>query len=157
PEQLHGVGTVAQVLRYVTAPDGTHHLVAQGVRRFRIIEYVTGFPFMVARVDEIGVAEAVTPEIEARVNLVRSRAREAIQLLPNVPAEMAAAIDSLESPSALADFIAGIMDAKPSEKQEVLETIDIRERLDKVLAFLVQRIEVLKLSKQISEQTQQSL
>ena len=157
PEQLHRIGTVAQVLRYVTAPDGTHHMVAQGVRRFRIIEFLAGFPFLIARVDEIGVAEAVTPEIEARVNLVRSRAREAIQLLPNAPAEMAAAIESLESPSALADFIAGVMDAKPAEKQEVLETIDIRERLDKVLALLAQRIEVLKLSKQISDQTQQSL
>src|SRR5262249_414888 len=59
PEQLHRIGTVAQVLRYVTAPDGTHHVVAQGVRRFRIIEFLAGFPFLVARVDEIGVAEAV--------------------------------------------------------------------------------------------------
>src|SRR5262249_24248275 len=64
---------------------------------------------------------------------------------------------NLDSPSALADFIAGILDIKPSEKQEVLETIDIKERFDKVLTLLAQRIEVLKLSKQIGEQTQQSL
>src|SRR5262249_35336787 len=49
PEQLHRVGTAAQILRYVTAPDGTHHVVAQGVRRFRVIEYLRGFPFLVAR------------------------------------------------------------------------------------------------------------
>ena len=157
PEQLHKVGTAAQVLRYVTAPDGTHHVIAQGVRRFRVIEYLRGFPFLAARIDEIGVTEVMTPEIEARVRLVRARAREAVQLLSNVPAEMAATIENLESPSALADFIAGIIDAKPSEKQEVLETIDIKERLDKILALLAQRIEVLKLSKQIGEQTQQSL
>jgi ATP-dependent Lon protease len=157
PEQLHRVGTAAQILRYVTTPDGTHHAIAQGVRRFRVIEYLRGFPFLVARVEEIGVAEVMTPEIEARVSLVRTRAREAMQLLPNVPPEMAAAIESLDSASALADFIAGVMDAKPSEKQEVLETIDIRDRLDKVIALLAQRIEVLKLSKQIGEQTQQSL
>ena len=157
PEQLHGVGTAAQVLRYVTAPDGTHHLITQGVRRIRIVEYLPGFPFLVARVEEIGVAEVMTPEIEARVRLVRSRGREAIELLPNVPGEVAAAIENLDSASALADFIAGIIDAKPTEKQDVLETIDIKERLDKVLALLAQRIEVLKLSKQIGEQTQQSL
>jgi ATP-dependent Lon protease len=63
----------------------------------------------------------------------------------------------LDSPSALADFVAGILDAKPAEKQDVLETIDIKARLDKVLALLVQRIEVLKISKEIGEQTQQSL
>src|SRR5258707_968389 len=157
PEQLHRVGTAAQVLRYVTAPDGTHHVVAQGVRRFRVLEYLPGFPFLVARVEEIGIAEVMTPEIEARVGLVRTRAREAIELMPNVPMEVAATIENLDSASALADFIAGILDAKPSEKQDVLETVDIKERLDKVLALLAQRIEVLKLSKQIGEQTQQSL
>src|SRR5262247_3793201 len=157
PEQVHKVGTAAQVLRYVTAPDGTHHVVAQGVRRFRVIEYLRGFPFLVARVEEIGIAEVMTPDIEARVGLVRTRAREAIELLPKVPVAVAATIENLDSASALADFIAGILDAKPSEKQDVLETVDIKERLDKVLALLAQRIEVLKLSKQIGEQTQQSL
>jgi ATP-dependent Lon protease len=157
PQQLHSVGTAAQVLRYVTAPDGTHHVIAQGVRRFRVAEYLSGYPFLVARIEEIGVAEVMTPEIEARVRLVRSRAREAMELLPNVPPEVAATLEGLDSPSALADFIAGILDAKPAEKQDVLETIDIKERLDKVLALLVQRIEVLKISKEIGEQTQQSL
>src|SRR5207244_8991994 len=116
-----------------------------------------GVPCLVVRVEEIGVAEVMTPDIEARIGLVRTRAREAIELLPNVPMEVAATIENLDSASALADFIAGILDAKPSEKQDVLETVDIKERLDKVLALLAQRIEVLKLSKQIGDQTQQSL
>jgi ATP-dependent Lon protease len=156
-EQLNKVGTAAQVLRYVTAPDGTHHVIAQGVRRFRVLEFLPGYPFLVARVEEIGIAEVITPEIEARAGLVRERAREAMQLLANVPPEVLATIANLESPSALADFVGGILDVKPSEKQEILETFDVKARLDKVLAFLVQRIEVLKLSKQIGEQTQQSL
>src|SRR5215475_4056609 len=157
PDQLHAVGTAAQVLRYVTAPDGTHHVIAQGVRRFRVLEFLSGYPFLVARVEEIGIAEVITPEVEARAGLVRDRAREAMQLLANVPPEVLATIANLESPSALADFVGGILDVKPSEKQEILETFDVKARLDKVLAFLVQRIEVLKLSKQIGEQTQQSL
>jgi ATP-dependent Lon protease len=156
-EQLHGLGTAAQILRYVTAPDGTHHVIAQGLRRFRVLDFLPGYPFLVARVEEIGVSEVITPEIEARAGLVRERAREAMQLLPNVPGEVIATIDGLESPSALADFVGGVADAKPSEKQEILETIDVKERLDKVLTLLTQRIEVLKLSKQIGEQTQQSL
>jgi ATP-dependent Lon protease len=156
-EHLHRVGTLAQILRYVTAPDGTHHVICRGVRRFRITDFISGFPFLVARVEEIGSSEVLTPEIEARVSLLRTRAREAISLLPNVPAELAGAIDNLDSASALADFVAGILDARPAEKQEVLETFDIRERLDKVLRLLAQRIEVLKLSKEIGEQTQESL
>src|SRR5882672_8058821 len=93
PEQLYRVGTVAQVLRYVTAPDGTHHAICRGLRRFRPIEFLSGFPFLVARVEEIGLSEVITPEIEARGNLLRERAREAMQLLPNVPPELGAALD----------------------------------------------------------------
>ncbi len=96
-------------------------------------------------------------EIEARVRLLRQRMQEALQLLPNVPAELAAAIESITSASALADFVAGVSDVTASEKQEILETIDVKERLDKLLALVAQRIEVLKLSKTIGEQTQQSL
>jgi ATP-dependent Lon protease len=157
PDQLYQVGTTAQVLRYVTAPDGTHHVIARGVRRFRVIEFVPGYPFLVAKVEEIGISEVLTPDIEARVVLLKDRAREAIQLLPTIPAEVASAIDNLGSASALADFIAGIIDVKPAEKQEILETIDVKQRLDKVLSLLAQRIEVLRLSKEIGEQTQQSL
>jgi ATP-dependent Lon protease len=99
----------------------------------------------------------MTTEIEVRVALLKERAREAIQLLPNIPGEVAAAIDNLTSGSELADFIAGLIDAQPAEKQEILETIDVKERLDKVLTMLAQRIQVLRLSKEISEQTQKSL
>jgi ATP-dependent Lon protease len=157
PEHLKRVGTTAQILRYVTAPDGTHHVICRGMRRFRVREFVSGFPFLVARVEEFGTSEVLSPEIEARTGLLRERAREALQLLPNVPPEMASAIDSMDSASALSDFVTGIMDARPDEKQEILETFDIKERLDKVLALIAQRIEVLKLSKEIGEQTQRSL
>jgi len=157
PDQLYQIGTAAQVLRYVTGQDGTHHVICRGVRRIRLHEFIPGFPFLVARVEEIATSEVITPEIEARVALLKERAREAVQLLPNMPGDVIAAIDHLHSPSALADFIAGIVDARPSEKQEVLETLDVRERLDKVLGLLNQRIEVLRLSKEISEQTQQKL
>jgi len=157
PEHLHRVGTSAEILRYVTAPDGTHHVICRGVRRFRVIEFLPGYPFLAAHVEEIGTSEVMSAEIEARTRLLRARARDALQLLPNVPAEMLQAIDQADSPSMLADFIAGIMDIKPEEKQQVLETFDVRERLDKILALLAQRIEVLKLSKQIGEQTQQTL
>jgi ATP-dependent Lon protease len=156
-EQLHKVGTTAQILRYITAPDGTHHVICRGVRRFRAVAFIPGFPYLVARIEEIGETEVVTPEIEARTNLLRERAREAIGLLQNVPAELASAIDSLDSASALADFVAGLLDVRPIDKQDILETIDLKERLDKVLSLLIQRIEVLKLSKAIGEQTQQSL
>ncbi|HEV3249093.1 MAG TPA: endopeptidase La [Beijerinckiaceae bacterium] len=157
PSQLHRVGTIAQILRYVTSPEGVHHVICRGTRRFRIMEFVSGHPFLAARVEEIGSSEVITPEIEARLRLLRERAREAVQLLPNAPGEILAAIESIDSASGLADFVAGVMDASADEKQDVLEAIDVKDRLDKVLELLARRLEVLRLSKQIGDQTQQSL
>ena len=157
PDHLYRVGTIAEILRYVTAPDGTHHAICRGVRRFRTLDFISGFPYLVANVEEIGTSEVRAPDIEARTALVKRRAHEAIALLPNVSPEIGGAIDSLDSPSALADFIAGIIDAKPSDKQTLLETFDVKERLDKLLLLLAERIEVFRLSREIGEQTQQSL
>ncbi|MGI8852715.1 MAG: endopeptidase La [Methyloceanibacter sp.] len=157
PEHLHGVGTVAEILRYVTAPDGNHHLIARGTRRFRVLEFLPGYPYLVARVDEIGEAEVFSTEIAARMHQLKERAREAISLLPNVPPEIAGAVEQMQSPAALADFIANVSDLTPPEKQDLLETFEVGERLDKLLRYLAQQIEVLKLSKQIGEQTQESL
>ncbi len=157
PDDLHRVGTIAEILRYVTSPDGNHHLVSRGTRRFRVREFLPGYPFLVARVEEIGEAEVYSTEIAARVHQLKERAREAISLLPNVPTEIAGAIEQITSPSQLADFIANVSDLTPKEKQDVLETFDVSERLDKLLRYLAQQIEVLRLSKQIGEQTQEEL
>ncbi len=158
PEHLHRVGTVAEILRYVTAPDGNHHVVARGVRRFRVLDFVAGLslPRRQGRGDRRG-RDLYSTEIAARMHQLKERAREAISLLPNVPQEIADAIDQMQSPSALADFIANVSDLASAEKQDLLETFDVAERLDKLLRYLVQQIEVLRLSKQIGEQTQETL
>jgi ATP-dependent Lon protease len=156
PEHLRRVGTVAEILRYVTSED-THYVICRGLRRFRVKEFLSGFPYLVARIEEIGISEIMTPEVEARMRLLKARAREAIQLLPNLPPEIPAAIDSLESPSALADFLAGIIDIPVTEKQSLLETFDVTQLLDKLLGLLAKRIQVLQLSKEIGDQTQQTL
>src|SRR5580658_5353333 len=63
---LHRMGTIANIVRYITAPDGTNHLVCQGEQRFQISEYLSGWPFLVARVVQISEPGVRTPEIEAR-------------------------------------------------------------------------------------------
>ncbi len=157
PADFHTVGTAGAVVRYLTAPDGSHHMICQGQRRFRVREFLDGWPFLVARVEQVGEAEVLSKEVEARVDLLRQRAVEALKLLPNAPQELVGAIQGVTSPAGLADLVAGFMDLQPSEKQEVLEAFDVQSRLDKVLALLAHRIEVLRLSREIGEQTQQSL
>ncbi|HUA52800.1 MAG TPA: endopeptidase La [Candidatus Sulfotelmatobacter sp.] len=157
PTDFHHIGTVASVVRYLTAPDGAHHMICQGQHRFRVLEFLDGWPFLVARVEPISDAEVLSKEVEARLDLLRQRALEALQLLPNVPQELSGAIQGIRSATALADLVAGFLDITPVEKQGVLETFDVQSRLDKVLALLAHRIEVLQLSRKIGEQTQQSL
>ena len=78
-------------------------------------------------------------------------------MLPQVPAELARTVQSVDSAGQLADLIVSFMDVKPEEKQEVLETVDLKERLDKVLKLLAHRVEVLKITRDISKQTQAAL
>src|ERR1700716_3010519 len=156
PENLRRVGTFAEIMRYVTS-EAIHYIICRGLRRFRVKRFLSGFPYLVARIEEIGISEVMTPEVEARMRLLKTRAREAIQLLPNLPPEVPTAIDSLESPSALADFLAGIIDIPIREKQDLIETFDVTQLLDKLLGLLAKRIQVLQLSKEIGEQTQQTL
>ncbi|NND70104.1 MAG: endopeptidase La, partial [Rhodothermales bacterium] len=157
PEHLHQIGTVCEVLRYITTPDGSHHIVCRGVQRFRILEFQKNDPYLLARVVRETESEIHTPDIDARVHQLKVRSWEAIELLPGVNADVGAAIDNLESAPAIADFVAGMLDFAPADKQQILETFDITERLDKVLTLLSQRIEVLKLSQQIGEQTRHTM
>src|ERR1700733_9932203 len=96
-----GRPAIAEILRYVTH-ENTHYAICRGLRRFRVVEFLSGFPYLVARVEDIGISEVLTPEVEARMRLLKTRTKEAVQLLPNLPPEIPAAIDSLDSPSGLA-------------------------------------------------------
>ncbi|MCI3952096.1 MAG: endopeptidase La [Burkholderiales bacterium] len=157
PEDLHWVGTSANVLRYVTGPDGSHHLICQGERRFRVLQFIEGYPFQVARVQFIEETEAVDSDIEARAHNLMERAVEILQLLPQAPEEMTAALRSVKSPARLADFIAGFVELPPEEKQQLLEMFDLKARLDRLLEVLSHRVEVLRLSREINERTKESI
>jgi ATP-dependent Lon protease len=151
PEGLHRIGTIATIVRYVTGADGTHHLICQGEQRFRVLDFVSRDPFLVARIEAHPEPAIVNPEIEARALRIRELASEALQLLPQAPAELANAIQNIEPIPALADLIASFLDLKATEKQQVLETFDLRDRLDLVLNALQKRIEVLRISREIDE------
>jgi ATP-dependent Lon protease len=154
---MHRMGTVANIVRYLTTPDGANHLVCQGEQRFQIVEYLSGWPFLVARVQRITEPGVRGPEIEARFVNLKAQAIEAVQLLPQVPAELLAAIQSIDEPPRLTDLAIAVMDVKPEEKQEILETVDITARMDKVLRLLSHRIEILRLSREIGQQTKTAL
>ncbi|MDE2349401.1 MAG: LON peptidase substrate-binding domain-containing protein, partial [Gammaproteobacteria bacterium] len=156
PEDLYPVGTVASVLRFITAPDGAHHLIAQGEERFTVLDYVSRDPFLVARIETHRDVGPINAEIEARGFSLRERAMEAVRLLPQAPGELANAIQSIESIPTLADMVASFMDLPAAEKQELLATFDLKARLDRVLALVSRRVEVLRVSREIDERAREA-
>src|SRR5262249_37064135 len=129
PADLHEVGTIGMILRYVTAQDGSHHLICRGEQRFRIVEFLEGHPFLAARVERIEEPESVGTEVEARLMQLRERALEALKLIPNAPDELKDTVRSVDSASVLADIVTSFLDIKVEEKQQILETVDPKARL----------------------------
>lgn len=157
-DDLYRIGTSATILRYATnSKDDIHHVICQGEQRFKILEYIEGYPFMLARVDYIREQDELNTEIEARVHRLKTLALEGLELLPHAPMELANAIQSISSPSDLSDIVASFIDIEPEEKQDVLETLDLKTRMDKVISHVSHRVEVLRISQEIHTQTQEKL
>jgi len=152
-DDLYRIGTVANIVRYITGGDEAHHIICQGVQRFRLLDYLPGTPFPAARVLHIPEPNTTSPEIEARFLNLQRQAIEAIQLLPQAPQELVQLFQSTTSPAALADLATSYMDIKPQDKQDILETIDLAARMEKVSRHLAERLEVLRLTAEIGQKT----
>ncbi|MCF8155872.1 MAG: endopeptidase La [Rhodoferax sp.] len=157
-EDMTPVGTIAAILRYVTSASGEHHIICQGQQRFRVTDYLDGYPFLVARVvpieDQPGENDH---EIEARFLQLKETAIEVLNLLPQVPQEIVNVVQSIDAPGTLADLVSGYLDLKVQEKQSLLEEIDLRKRLDRLLEMMVHRIAVLRISREIDKTTKVGL
>lgn len=157
PADLYGVGAAAAVLRYVTGPTGTHHVICEGADRIRVIDYLPGYPFLVARVERVVEQVEINTEIEARAHSLRKLAAEALALLPQIPEGLVESIEQTTAPGSLADLVANFIGLESVEKQEILELFDLQPRLDKVINKLTHKIEVLRLSDRITKQTKVSM
>jgi ATP-dependent Lon protease len=157
PDDLYSIGTTASILRYLTAPDGAHHIICQGKDRFRVKEMLTGYPFLAARVEILPPIEVMTHTLEAQLDHLRRQALEAIELVPQAPGELADTVRSVTSAGTLADLVASFMDLKPAEKQEILEILNVEERVKRVGEMLAHRLAVLRLSQEIEQQTRETV
>jgi ATP-dependent Lon protease len=157
-DELQSVGTEARLLRYFTGRDGSHNAIVQGIGRVRLQAVLSNAtPQPVVAVSRIDEPTERSPEIDARFHQLRERALEILGLIEQAPPELAATVRSIEQPGALADFVTGLLDMTPAEKQELLETVELLPRLDLVITRLAYRHEVLKLSHDIGQQTRTAM
>ena len=156
---LHSVGTLTVIHKALKQPDGSLRLIAQGVGRFRLVEIVQTEPYLKARIEPIEEqSPAQDLELEALVRSVTSLFAKVVLLSPALPDELVAVLDNVEGPGAVADLIAASFPALPlALKQELLETVNVRERLSKLAAALGKEAEVLELGSKIQSEIQSEM
>jgi ATP-dependent Lon protease len=157
PQDLYNIGTAADILRMFSLPDGQRQIIAQGRRRFEIAEFLQVDPLLIARVTMVEETIPQTKQFEARIVNLRQEASRALSLLPEPMNELRTTIERIEDPLMLIDMIASTLDIPTAEKQELLATLDPVTRAQRVSEKLARQIEVLELSKKISEETKDSM
>ncbi|MGE3180726.1 MAG: endopeptidase La [Phycisphaerae bacterium] len=148
-DDMYRVGTAAVVLKLLRMPDGNNSLLVHGLTRVGIEEMVATDPYWKARVHQQPDDNQSSLELEALTYTARRTAREVIELSQNIPEEAGIILENIEQPGALADYLAANLSLGLVQKQELLETFDVSDRLRKVNATLNNQLEILKLSEKI--------
>ncbi|HXD06859.1 MAG TPA: LON peptidase substrate-binding domain-containing protein, partial [Burkholderiaceae bacterium] len=149
PDDLYRVGTVATILQLVKLPDGTVKVLVEGVERAQVDELITG-DFYSARISvQNDVEQYDEREMDVLQRSVISQFEQYVKLNKKVPPEMLTALAGIEQPGRLADAVAAQMTLKLPEKQQVLEILDVRKRLEHVLVAIEGEMDVLQIEKRI--------
>jgi ATP-dependent Lon protease len=156
-DQVYHTGTIARVLKVIRLNSGQYSVVLQGVSRMRIEETLGRHPTMRARVHRYHEAPVVDVEIEALAAHLRESARELLNELPTASRESLHILDNVREPGALADLIASNLPLGNEAKQEVLETLDVRERVRRVLDQVNRQNEVIRVKDEISTMVEEEM
>ena len=159
PDQsdLYPVGVAARVLKALKHSSGNYSLILQGLVRIRLEQVVTSEPYLRARVSRLPEPPADDVESEALAMSLRDIAKQVIQLMPELPREAGSLIDSIQERGQLADLVAANLDAPVDEKSQLLETLDPKERIRKVLRLLTRQLEILKMRERINSQIKEEM
>ena len=159
PESYAAIGTSALILKMAKAPENRTQLLVQGLGRFRIRRLVQaeGKAFFQAEVEHLVEENPQGTEIEALMtNLVNLFAR-VVQASPTLPAEVVYMAQSIKEPGTLADMVASALNTSAEEKQKVLETLGVLDRLREVTRIVNKQLEILELGKKIQDQVKEDL
>jgi len=156
-DDLYRVGTVVAVLKMLQMQDGQQSVIVHGLMRFGIEEIVETEPYLTARAHTRVDSVESTLELEALVATARRQAARVIELTPGVPDEAIVILNNIEKPGSLADFLAANLTLGLIEKQELLETFDVIERLRKINQALAKQLEVLELSRKIHREVRSQI
>jgi len=154
---LYSVGVAALILRMIREMDGSQRVIVQGISRVKIKEYLQREPYYKARVEPMEDFPTHGVEIDALMMNLKNLFQRAVELAPYLTAELGSMVSNIKMPHILADLIASNLNISTTEKQAILETFDVRERLAKVHLFLNKEVQVLELGNKIQSQVKEDM
>ncbi len=157
PEDLYPMGCSAVILKMTKLPENHMGVIVQGQSRIIIGEYTQTTPYLKAKVEIIKEELKKDVEIEALMVSIKSLFRRAVELAPQIPSEVGVLVASMEDPRSLADFIASNFNISVAEKQEILELIDLKKRLERVVSILNKELQVLELGSKIQSELKKEM
>jgi len=157
PEDLFSVGCAAFILKMIKMPDNSLRLLIQGISRIRLTEFTQREPYLRAKVSPLTDQGEKTTDTQALMIGVKSSFQKVVELAPNLPAELAIMAMNVEEPGALADLIGSTLNIPLADKQTLLETLGIKERLEKANFFLTKELSVLELGSKIQSQVREGI
>ncbi len=157
PDQIYDIGTAAAIIRMLKLPDGSMQLFMQGIQRIQILEFTQENPYLKAKVEKIKEVMEQSVEIEGLARNVLNLFKNMVTLAPYLPNEIFIAAMNISDPNNLADFIASNINISVQEKQELLEALDVKGRLEKLTVFLNKELEILEIGSKIQNQVQTEL
>jgi ATP-dependent Lon protease len=156
-DDLYPVGCAARVLKALKHSSGNYSLILQGLTRIRLDQVTQTNPYIRAKIARVETRAHEDVEAEALAMSLRDVAKQVIQLMPELPREAGSLIDSIQAPGALADLVAANLDAPVEEKAQLIETVEVKERIRKVLRLLTRQLEILKMRERINSQIKEEM
>ncbi len=154
---IYELGTIATVVQLLKLPDGTVKVLVEGGPRAMITEFVPNDHFFVAKAEPVADTVSEGKDLEALARSVVSHFEQYVKLNKRIQPDTLAAVSQIEDPSKLADTVASHLAIKISEKQEILETIDLVERLEKIYGHMEGEISVLQVEKRIRSRVKRQM
>ena len=156
-DDLHSVGTAAKIVRKINLPDGGINIFLSTLKRFRIAKMLTAETPLAAAVEYLDSANMKSLEVRALTRALIAEMKQVSEDNPLFSEEMRLNMVNIDDPGKIADFVASILNIKGAEKQAVLETLDVRERMERVLVFIKKEQELLRIQKRIQEQLNEKI
>ncbi|MGM0492770.1 MAG: LON peptidase substrate-binding domain-containing protein, partial [Armatimonadota bacterium] len=157
PEGLYEVGLVALIQKMIQLPNGDRRLLVRGLSRARMVDWPQTEPYLRARVDVIEEPEEITDDVRARNQALLDLLRRLVEMAPHLPEEIYIQALNLEHPGSLADMIASLIDIPLEERQQILEMIELDERLRRVMTLTTRELQQYELTQRMQQDARDEL